>query len=219
MSVRPTMSALISYVRKKIHDPAGVNQQFTDQDIQDALDVYRDDIVRELLQPAPSIVNSGNNSHQANYIWADYYSVHGFWESDLVIQGNNTTTGAPWIVLTPLNSELLVGHWQLELDVFNTGTVPGQYPPCYITGKVYDPFMSAADLLESWAASVVLNFDVVVGGQTFRQSQAADALQKLANQYRMQAKPRVAKMVRRDIAARSSNFSDNPSDIGLIRGR
>jgi hypothetical protein len=213
------MSNLIDLCRTKIHDPAGVNQQFSSLDIQNALDIYRDDIVRELLQAAPSIVNEGNNSHQAEYIWADYYSSYQFWESDVVLQGNNTTTGAPWIVLMPLASELLVGHFQLQLDVFNTGVSPGQYPPVYATGKTYDIWAACADLLDSWSASMVLDFDFSSDGQSFKASQKAAALQTLANRYRSQAKPRIMKMVRRDVAQRSSNFSDNPSDTGLIRGR
>ena len=211
MAVRPTMSYLIAKVRQMIFDLSGPNQFFADQDIQDELDSpqCRDDIRYELLQMAPAIVNAGNNSHLAQYIWADYYSSYDFWESDVVIQGNNVTTGYPWIVLTPLNSELIVGHFQFELDVFNSGTVPGQWPPVYATGKVYDRFMCAANLLDFWSAALVASYDINVDGQSLKRSQMAQAKQNLANKYRMQAKMRVGHMVRNDVNGNRRNLQSN----------
>jgi hypothetical protein len=199
MAVRPTLSPLINKVRQMIFDPSGVNQVFDNQTIADKLDEYRDDIRYELLQMAPVIVNAGNTSNQAQYIWADYYSAFNWWEGDLVIQGNNVTTGQPWIVLTPLNTELINGHFQFQLTPFVNGTYPGQWPPVYCTGKVFDIYASSADLLEMRAAMSAASYDIAVDGQNMRRSQMFQAWLTMANKYRMQAKARVAHMVRSDV--------------------
>lgn len=197
MPVRSSMSQLISLVRTMIADPAGASQQFDDQDIQNRLDSSRDDIRYEWLTIAPSIVNAASTSNQAQTIFADYYSQYQWWESDVVLQGY--LNGAPWKVLTPLASDYIVGHWQFELDVFNTGTVPGQLPPVSATGKVYDPNSAAADLLEFWAAALAGAYNIVVDGQNLQRSQLMQAKLTMAQYYRRQAKPKVAKMQRRDV--------------------
>src|SRR5258708_1041199 len=136
MAVRATMNDLISLVRTMISDPAGASQQFTDQIIQDRLDSSRDDIRYESLQMAPSIVNTTSTNNIASVIFADFYSDYGYWEADVVLQG--FLSNAFWKVLTPLVSDLLLNeaHWQFETSVFTTGTVPGQFPPVFATGKV-----------------------------------------------------------------------------------
>lgn len=207
MPLRPTMSLIIDQVRTKIGDPKGARQQFDDSTIQDALDRYRDDIRYEPLKTAPSFVNTSGGP-QAQYVFADYYSRFSFWESDVIIQGNDVNTHAPWVVLTPLSSELLVGHFQFELDVFHTGTFPGQWPPVYATGKTFDIFAASADLLEMWALALSGKYDVSVAGQSFRRSQMMEFKLKMANQYRMMAKTRVGKMVRKDVRARETLHGD-----------
>ena len=197
MPVRSSMAQLISLVRTMIADPAGASQQFDDQAIQDRLDSSRDDIRFEWLTIAPSIVNAASTSNQAQTIFADFYSQYQWWESDVVLQGY--LNGAPWKVLTPLASDYIVGHWQFELDVFNTGTVPGQLPPVSATGKVYDPNAAAADLLEFWAAALAGAYNITVDGQSLQRSQLMQAKLTMAQYYRRQAKPKIAKMQRRDV--------------------
>src|SRR5579884_1118025 len=143
MPVRSTMTALIARVSLMIGDPT--NAQFTTQNVQDYLDLNRDDVRYESLAIAPSIVNTASTGNQASTIFADYYSSFGYWEDDVVLQGY--FNGAAWVVLTPVASENLVGHWAFETNVFTSGTVPGQLPPVFATGKVYDVYAAAADLL------------------------------------------------------------------------
>src|SRR5579862_671494 len=113
MSIRSSMAPLIARARLMINDPAGAPQQFTDQQIQDTLDDWRSDVRYEQLTPAPSIVNTSNSdAGPADFIWADYYSLFHWWESDMVIQDGH------FIVLTPLTSDYVVGHWQFEVNVF-----------------------------------------------------------------------------------------------------
>lgn len=212
MAVRSTMAALITETRLKIADPAGGSQQFTDQQIQDRLDDSRNDIRYEALAIAPSIVNTSNTAQSAQTIFADYYSAYQWWEADVVLQGQSPTA-LPWVVLTPAASDYIVGHWQFELDVYNTGTVPGQVPPVFATGKVYDCNMAAAELLQYWAALLSGAYDMTVDGQTLRRSQLMAGKLTLAQYYLRQAKPRVATMRRSDIApvtnARSARLLDS----------
>lgn len=198
MSVRSSMTDLIARVSVMIADSA--NTQFTTQQVQDKLDEYRNDIRYLALDIAPTIVNTASTNNQASTIFADYYSVgYQWWESDVVLQGTNTATGAAWVVLTPLASDYITGHWQFELTPFVNGTIPGQYPPVFATGKTYDLYAAAADLLEFWAATLADRYDVVVDGQNMRRSQLMQAKLTMAQYYRRMAKPRVAKMVRSDV--------------------
>src|SRR5579859_2365473 len=114
MAVRSTMSQLIAKTRLMIADPVSVSQQFDDQTIQDQLDYYRSDIWYEPLRMAPAIVNAASTNNVPSMIFADYYSDYGYWESDLTLQGNSTSTHAAWVVLTPVAMELLLdtAHFQ-----------------------------------------------------------------------------------------------------------
>lgn len=198
MAVRSTMADFIARERQMIADPAGVNQTFTDQDIQDRLDANRDDVRYEGLAIAPSIVNTGSTNNQPQTIFADYYSKFQWWESDVVLQGQGIG-GAAWVVLTPVVSDYIVGHWQFELDPLHTGTVPGQLPPVFATGKVYDLNAAACELLEFWAATLAGAYDITVDGQSLRRSQLMTAKIALAEMYRRRAKIRIAKMDRHDV--------------------
>jgi hypothetical protein len=197
MAVRPTMQQLISRVRLLIADPAGASQQFLDNDIQDTLDESRDDLRYEGLIIAPSIVNAASTNNVASTIFANYYSKFQWWEQDVVLQGYSG--GAAWVVLTPVASDYITGRWQFELNEFTTGTVPGQLPPVFATGKVFDPYRAAADLLQIWAAQLAGAYDITANGQSLRRSQLMTAKITLEAYYRSKAKPRIAKLVRNDV--------------------
>lgn len=201
MAVRSTMSDLIALTRTMIADPAGASQQFSDQQVQDRLDASRDDIRYEQLVIAPSIVNTASTNNIASYIFADYFSKYGYWEADVVLQGY--LNAAYWKVLTPVASELLLdeAHWQFELTPFVNGTVPGQIPPIFAIGKVYDVYSAAAALLDFWAATLTGAYDIVVDGQNLRRSQLLALKMQMATYYRRQAKPKLAKMNRYDVNA------------------
>lgn len=184
-----------------IADPAGGSQFFADQDVQDTLDEYRDFIRYEPLKIAPTILNAASTNNTPVTIFADYFSQWQWWESDVVLQGNNVSTAASWIVMSPTSSDYINGHWTFELNVFTTGTAPGQYPPVFATGQVYDLNWAAADLLEYWAMSFSGAYDVTVDGQSLRRSQLMTAKQAASEYFRRKAKPRVAKANRNDIQA------------------
>jgi hypothetical protein len=202
MGVRNSMWDLIGIVGLLVGDPN--YQQFTPQQYQDTLDRSREDVRYEDLALAPAIVNTTSTTNQPQFIYADYYSQYEFWESDAIIQGY--LNGAPWKVLTPTAAEWDKGHWQFEGsqfgDVWNLTsgiTVPGQLPPLFITGKIYDPYCAAADILEMWASQLIRNYDFTSDGQSFRRSQAYDMTMKRAASLRRQQKPLRLQATRDDL--------------------
>ena len=208
------MSDLISLTRTMISDPSGASQQFSDQQIQDRLDANRDDIRYENLVIAPSIVNTASTNNIAAYIFADYFSKYGYWEADVVLQGY--LSAAYWKVLTPIASELLLdeAHWQFETSVFTSGTTPGQLPPVFAVGKIYDVYGASADLLEYWAASYARRFDFTSDGQSFRVTQAHAQLLDTAHTYRMRQRPKVSRMTRSDLNVTRGPLDPDYTKVG-----
>lgn len=214
MPIRTTIASLIAEVRLMIADTDTSCQQFADQVIQNHLDATRDDVRYEELTPAPAVVNLMNTTAGAQLVFADYYSQFQWWEDDAVIQDGH------FAQLTPLASDMIVGHWQFQLDVFNTGIAPGQYPPLFITGKTYDLNLAAATLLEFWAATAARAYDFTADGATFRRSQMQAGLLKQAEYYRRQARVRSMQALRSDI--RTTAHSEHAALLGnndlLIKG-
>lgn len=203
MPVRSTMAQIIARVRTMIQDnPSGTGTNFfDDQTIQDTCDETVEFIRYEPLQIAPTIVNTASTGNQPTVIFIEYFSQFQWWESDVVLEGNNTSTHAAWIVLTPVQSDLINGHWWFEdpTTEFTAPTVPGQYPPCFATGRVYDLYRASADLLEFWSASLAGSYDITMDGQSMRRSQLMQAKLTLAASYRRKCKPKIAKMTRNDV--------------------
>src|SRR2546430_14745374 len=132
MTARTTLASLISSVRVLINDtlPIGSGQIFTDQQIADVLDESRLDVVNASLIPKATYSGSGLQ-------YLDYYSDLGGWEDGMILKQYLT------VVVTPSAIEPIVGHFQFASNV---------YPPVYITGKQFDRYRAAADLLERLAA-------------------------------------------------------------------
>jgi len=174
------MYALINWVRHLIYDPAGADQVFTDDEIQDALDRHRLNVHNLSLTPQETRALGQATAYY------DYYAAFGDWEDDPTVIDCNYTE----ISSTGYTFEPLVGHW-----TFTTS----QTPPVYATGRIYDVYAAAADLLEAWAAREKLSFDFSTDGQNLQRSQKAQALRELARQYRRQQRPISVGMVRSDV--------------------
>jgi hypothetical protein len=188
MAVRGTMAALILRVRLLINDtlPLGSGQVFVDQDIQDVLDAGRMDLFNEPLKPLPTF--SGSTIQYLNYFsdWTD-------WETDYVLKQYLTIT------VTPSSTEPITGAFN-----FSASTLP----PVYITGKSFDIYRAAADLLQRWAAKWVLLYSVSVDGQSLQRAQAHRALTDLAKMYRLQQRAVTVSLIRTDagpVGERASN--------------
>lgn len=160
--LRDGMTALIDRVRLLVNDPAGDGQVFSDQEIQDFLDLHRAHVRYLPLDEAPT--------YSAGAVgYYDYVTDRGHWEADLVVQDGAYGT------LTPASIDLLTGHVHFTVS---------QTPPVLITGKVYDVYAAAVDLLEAWQAKVALEYNFSAEGQSFQRSQKLGQLAALADTYR-----------------------------------
>lgn len=202
MPVRSSMAQIIARVRLMIADPAGASQFFADQDIQDTCDETVDFVRYEQLQIAPTIINTASTGNQPAVIFIEYFSRFQWWESSAVLQGIDIPTNGAWKVLTPSQADYINGRFWFEPSAteFTSPTVPGQYPPVFCTGQIFDLNWVAADLLTIWGAQLSSAYNISVDGQSLQRSQLMTAKLTLADLYRRKAKPRVAKLNRNDIA-------------------
>lgn len=189
MSVRDSMAGLIGAVRALVDDPSGDSAVFTDDAVQDALDHTRQDM-NYLELAGKQTINPGGRT-----VWLDYYAMTGSvglgdWEDDVILQGYPS-----FAVLSPITADTLVGHW-----TFDTSTdANGQRPPVYLIGKNYDRYAAAVTILQKWAVRMSRNYDFSSDSQRFMLSQQRTGLLALAAEYKQQARPRMAQMVRNDV--------------------
>jgi hypothetical protein len=190
MPLRTSMASLIGRVRDMINDTSGASQVWSDFQIQMVLDESRQDIYNLPLEAKPTY--SGTTLS-----YFDYFAPPslGDWEDDIVLKQYLTT------VVTPSVVDDIVGHYTFAAST---------YPPVFATGKTFDIYRSAADLLERWAAKWVLSYDATVDGQSLHRHQAQKALQDLAKNYRLKQRAHVISTYRGDIASSGKTKSSNP---------
>lgn len=176
MSARNTMASLILRIRDLINDPAGTSQTWNDNQIQDVLDESRIDVINGVMEARATF--SGSTIQ-----YLDYFTDAGSWEDGMVLKQYLTVT------VTPSAIEPIVGHFTFAVTTL---------PPVFITGKNYDIYRAAADLLERLAAKWVLSYDMTVDGQAVRRGQAVTNILNLVKSYRMKQRPGTIKMVRDD---------------------
>lgn len=152
------MAGLITLVRGLINDPAGVSQQFTDDAIEDQLDLARTyrlkDELTALAEPAGTQLK--------------FQSAYRYWESDLSL------TDPAGTVLSPTSSDPISGYF-----VFGS-TQAG----VYATGFTYDVYAASAELLTLWAGRIeqdILKFSA--DGSSYEFSGIREAKLRLASQY------------------------------------
>jgi hypothetical protein len=185
MAARSTMANLISRVRILINDSAP-NQTFSDNIIQDCLDEGRVDVLNYPLKGVPTFVN-------ATISYLDYFSeVGGGWEEDYVFKQYLT------IPVIPASFEPIVGRFHFATSLL---------PTVYISGKLYDCYRAAADLLERQAAKWSLSYDFSSDGASFHRGQATSNLLTLAKQYRMKQRAVSISVNRSDINSGGANIN------------
>jgi hypothetical protein len=138
------MQYIIEFVREQIHDTD--SEQYTDQQIQDRLDMARLDLYSHKLCAADTLSSTGT------YEWKDFYSKHGFWEEGTVLQAPDGT------VLTPTTSEYLIGRW--------TFATHQNQLPMGATGRVYNVYGVCAKLLFQWENTLRNQFNFTADGLT-----------------------------------------------------
>ena len=173
---RSTMAGLIARTRTLIGDPTG--QALADDDVQAALDLHRTERRFVPLQPQPTFLPD------TTILYLDYYSDAQWWEDGVLLQDTSYAT------LTPTTSETLVGHWAFA-------TQPGGIA-VRATGKTYDVYAAAADLLEAWAAQVKMDFAFTYGRSQYQRDQKFRMMLDLARQYRGQALPASGTLAQND---------------------
>lgn len=184
--MRSTMTDVVAKVRRLIQDPAstpsGNEPHFTNAEIQSVLDKNRIDVRRGRLIPSPTYTSS-----QANYY--DHYSQYGDWETDATFQDDayNDVTG------DITTSEWEVGHWTFDTS----------YTVVLITGKTFDVYAAAAQLLTEWTASAKSKFSFATDKLRFSRDQEQSNLLQLRDTYLALARPRSVEMVRDDVNAGS----------------
>lgn len=173
---RTAMAVLITRLRFMVGDPliAGTppTSTFTDDQMQDALDHHRTDVIQDLLVARMSVGAGGIQQ------WLDYQARSGFWEDDVVI------VDALWAAVTPTTSDEMTGHWTFAAS---------KLPPLRITGKTYDLYGAAVEILEAWAGIVRAGDGEIISfaedGQTFTRAPRSAGLATLAEEYRRKALP------------------------------
>lgn len=133
MPVRSSMAYIITFVRELINDPAGASQKFTDQQIQDRLDLNRLDLYGDVLKSADTLDTDGTID------WKDFFARLPFWETDFFIQKISGVANAP------TSSEPLIGKFTYATN---------QTEPLIITGKVYNVYGVASTLMTMWIAEI-----------------------------------------------------------------
>ena len=179
MPVRASMAGLIARTRLKIFDPAGASQVFSDQDIQNVLDESRQDLYNQPLEPQWTY--SGSTPVVLDYLAPNEM---GDWEDDIVLKQYLT------VVVTPSLIDDIVGHY-----TFAQSTLP----PVFITGKTYDIYRAAADLLEMRASTYALRFNATADGQTLHLEGVSTQLLNLAAKYRMKQRVTTLSFTRSDL--------------------
>lgn len=124
MAPRASMAHIIAQVRLMISDPSGASTHYTDEQVQGALD---DNC--EVADSAPLSVRLGGT------LWL---AAVGWWEEGAVVHG------AAAEALEPDGADLRRGEW-----AFDTAQADG----LTVTGRNYDVYGAAADLLDIWAAA------------------------------------------------------------------
>ena len=184
MAVRAGMENLILRLRRLVGDVertvngVTIAEQFTDQELQDALDEHRETVHSLELEMRPTL------GSPIQYL--TYYAPLGDWEEDAVLKNGSYTT------VTPATSDYIAGRWTFS-------TEPDY--PIFLAGSTYDLYACAADVLERWSSLKSDVFDFSSNDQSFKFSRAFEGRQGLANAYRRRARPKSATLVRSDVAS------------------
>ena len=130
MAVRSGMEYIIEFVRDLIGDPTGPTQKFTDQQIQDRLDLQRKTLTMVSLCGTRSLSPTGE------WEYKHFTSGWTFWEASAVIQ--NRGTGE---VIVPDHPNWLSGEFE-----FDTSRPENMV----ISGRAYNVYAVGVTLITSW---------------------------------------------------------------------
>ena len=169
-----------------IADSPGAGAVFTDDDLQDFLDLNRQEVRYLPLMPLETIGPGGVVQ------WRVFVAALGDWEdgAELVDTAFNPLP-PPGITLT---ANLLTGRWE-----FSAGVTPS----ARLSGFTYDLAAAAVEALESWASKVKLKYDFASADQKLSRSQMIAHLLTLAETFRGKCRPVSVTLTRDDVAGRA----------------
>jgi hypothetical protein len=166
-----------------INDPSGTAQVFIDDIIQRHLDANRMDVYFDPLVSIPRNIGGGTT------VYYEFRSRHGDYETTdggtatfYIQHGTGSTVGtASWASMDYQSGILMT-------------TTNYQGTALYVTGRSYDLYGAAADLLDDWAQKVALQFDFSSDQQSFSRSQKQAMLKTAAEGYRQKARSHFARI-------------------------
>lgn len=184
--LRNTMTILIEQVRRLIGDPPGSCQEFTNEEIQDALDRYVEEARYSPLNAQQTIYQGGS------IIYLNFYAPVGNWETDAVLVDGNYGT------VSPATSNYVRGKWTFA----GTGSpLQGPQRPVMLIGQTYDIYAAAAELVLAWMGVVKQDYDFkTAAGDQYMRSQQLAGIRRLYFELLSSAKTQSGCMERRDIA-------------------
>lgn len=184
LQVRKSMITLLDRLRRMIGD-APMPQEWTDIDLQDALDAYQ-----KQARYLPLRCEGTRPPGGGFILYLDYYADQGDWEENALLFDASYNDIS--LNFTP---DYRTGHWSL--------TQTANWP-VYVTGRHYDLYGAAADALEMWAARLTEAYDFSAQGTSYKRSQMVDAKLKLAVKYREKQQIATVDMARGDVDRRRS---------------
>lgn len=159
------LDEVVERVRRLIADPAGDSQVFDRTEVEEVLGMFRFDAVQYPLDYTTENLNGA--------LGGRFFSAGvGSWADDAVLTDINGNE----VVLTVDDvADLQAGTWSF-FDI--QGGVP-----YYVTGRSYDLYGAAADLLRRQAAQMKLQYDLSVGDLSVSRSQKQKNLLEMAATY------------------------------------
>lgn len=171
---RESMTSIIAFVRGLL---SVSEADFSDDDIQTALDTTRRFYKYLPLRAVPTLAHNGPTQY------FEYLASDDYWEDGYAL------TDSDYTALSDTGSEPLLGVFRFTSS---------QDPPLFLSGHAYDAYTAAALVAERWAARLSLDFDFSTDGGSYSRSQKASALRATAADLRAQGKPAVMAMLRDD---------------------
>jgi len=177
MAARSGMTAIIEELRTMTEAgtaeyTVGTTSYWSDNALQDILDIHRVDVIHNPLIPYP-VVGSGGTS-----LYYDYRSTFGFWEQTTggtaifyVQNGGGTTVGTA--LYTPDYR-----RGQITFSSDTTGSA------LYITGRSYDLYAAAANIWRKKAAHYApTSFDFSTDNHTVSRSKVYEHCLQMASYF------------------------------------
>lgn len=189
---RSTLARLIQEVRTLTQANVqewtlGTASYWDDNQLEILLDRHRRDVLREPLRSHTHYVGGGSIE------WRTYSSDYGQWEAT---DGGTAVFEVEDGLGATQGTALWTADYVRGIVTFGANQGGTAY---YLTGRVFDLYGAASELLRTWAAREKLAFDFSSDGQSFKRSQKASTLLALANEYAGMGWAQTATMVRSDV--------------------